>query len=38
LVLSVKRKLLSRKAANDTLTAMIASGYRSPLDRLDSLL
>jgi predicted nucleic acid-binding protein len=38
LTLSVKRKLLSRKAANDALTAMIASGYRSPLDRLDSLL
>ena len=38
LVLSVKRKLLSRKAANDALTAMIASGYRSPLDRLDPLL
>ena len=38
LALSVKRKLLSRKAANDTLTTMIASGYRSPLDRIDSLL
>jgi len=38
LVLTVKRKMLSRKAANDALTAMIASGYRSPLDRLDSLL
>lgn len=38
LALSVKRKLLSRKAANNALTAMIASGYRSPLDRLDSLL
>jgi predicted nucleic acid-binding protein len=38
LVLSVKRKLLSRQAANDALTTMIASGYRSPLDRLDSLL
>jgi predicted nucleic acid-binding protein len=38
LALSVKRKLLSRQAANDALTAMIASGYRSPLDRLDSLL
>lgn len=38
LALSVKRKLLSRKAANDALTTMIASGYRSPLDRLDSLL
>ena len=38
LVLSVKRKLLSRQAANDALAAMIASGYRAPLDRLDTLL
>lgn len=38
LALSVKRRILSRKAANEALTTMIASGYRSPLDRLDSLL
>jgi predicted nucleic acid-binding protein len=38
LALSVKRKLLLRQSANDALTAMIASSYRSPLDRLDSLL
>jgi predicted nucleic acid-binding protein len=38
LALSVKRKLLLRQSANDALTAMIASGYRSPLDQLDLLL
>ncbi len=38
LVLCVKRKWLSRKAANDLLREMIALGYRSPVDRLDSLL
>jgi len=34
----VKRKLLSLQAAQEVLTALIAPGYRSPLDRLDSLL
>ena len=38
LLAGVKRNSLSRQAANDLLREMIALGYRSPVDRLDTLL
>lgn len=38
LVLCVQHGYLSRKEANDLLTEMIRLGYRSPVDRLDTLI
>ncbi|MFB6232416.1 MAG: DUF3368 domain-containing protein, partial [Salinibacter sp.] len=38
LVASVQQGYLSRTQANTLLTEMIDAGYRSPLNRVDSLL
>ncbi|MBN1877094.1 MAG: DUF3368 domain-containing protein [Anaerolineae bacterium] len=38
LVLAVRRELLTLRQANTLLTEMIAAGYRSPLEKLDTLV
>ena len=38
LLAGVRRNILSRQTANELLEQMIALGYRSPVERLDSLL
>jgi predicted nucleic acid-binding protein len=38
LLACVRQGYLARDEANDLLTAMIAAGYRSPVENLDALL
>jgi predicted nucleic acid-binding protein len=38
LVMAIEARLISLDQANVMLTAMIAAGYRSPVESLDALL